>query len=194
MGGANAVILPHRRTKASMSATNYLMRLLPASIFAIIPPSVLLAENNAPATATDTLKPSPRLSPEVVVRWQMNALSVPGPVDARIERCYRFASPENRKHTGPTKRFAAMIQAPKYAVLLDAKHFLVGQATVNGREAHLLLSVVDPQGNLSLFRCFLSKQTAAPYTDCWMTDAVMRVDEVNAPPNRRPPAQATPTI
>src|SRR5262245_38378165 len=170
------------------------MRLLLACAFVIIASGVKLTADETPRAAADTMKPAPRLSPEDVVRWQMNALSAPGSIDARIERCYRFASPANRTHTGPIKRFSAMVRAPKYAVLLDAKHFLIGRPMVNGREAHLLLTVVDAQGNLSLFRCFLSKQTAAPYVDCWMTDAVLRVGEANAPQNPPPAAQPTPTI
>ena len=170
------------------------MRMLLACVFAMNAASASLAANDAPLAADAQPAPSPKLSPEDVVRLQLSALSAPGPIETRVDRCYLFASPENRTHTGPIKRFAAMIQAPKYAVLLDAKHFLVGRATVNGREAHLLLTVVDPKGNLSLFRCFLSKQTAAPYADCWMTDAVLRVGEVNPPPNPKPPAQPTPTI
>jgi hypothetical protein len=92
-------------------------------------------------------------------------------------------------------RFGEMIRQPKYAVLLDAKHFLVGRASVNGRQAHLLLTVVDSQGNLSLFRCLLSKQTLATYIDCWMTDAVVRIGDVDGSktPNQ-PLAASSPTI
>ena len=153
----------------------------------------LLAQD--PVQPAAVVQPSPKLSPEDVVRAQITALSAAGPIPSRIERCYRFASPANRTHTGPIQRFAALIQSPSYVVLLDAKHFQVGRAKVNGREAHLLVTVIDANGNLCLFRCFLSKQTAAPYTDCWMTDAVIRIGEVNPPQNPpRPPAQQTASI
>ena len=170
----------------------------PAAHFAAIAIFVLALaaplHSQAPAPPAADGQPSPKLSPEDVVELQMNALSAPGPVQSRIDRCYRFASPANRQHTGPENRFAQMIQAPKYSVLLDAKHFLVGRATLNGRQAHLLLTVVNSKGNLSLFRCLLSKQTAAPYADCWMTDAVIRIGEVDpAKIPQNPPPQA-PTI
>jgi hypothetical protein len=140
-------------------------------------------------------KPSPKLTPEDVIRLQINALSAEGPIKTRIQRCYEFASPANRLNTGPVKRFGEMIRQPKYAVLLDAKHFLVGRASVNGRQAHLLLTVVDSQGNLCLFRCLLSKQTRATYIDCWMTDAVVRIGDVDSgkTPNQ-PLASSSPTI
>jgi len=140
-------------------------------------------------------KPNPQLTPEDVIMLQVKELSAQGPLKARIQRCYEFASPANRLNTGPVDRFAEMIQLPKYAVLLDAKHFLVGRASISGRQAHLLLTVVDAQGNLCLFRCLLSKQTRANYVDCWMTDAVVRIGEADrtaTPPE--PLAATSPTI
>jgi hypothetical protein len=157
-----------------------------AWLSALILSGKLLAED-APAAPRADPQPTPTLLPEDVISLQMKALSGPGPVEGRVARCYNLASPANRMHTGPLTRFATMIQAPKYSVLLQARHFLVGRAVQNGREAHLLLTVVDGNGNLSLFRCFLSKQTAAPYADCWMTDGVIRVGEVNPQPNPPPP-------
>lgn len=105
----------------------------------------------------------------------MQALSDNGPVDMRIQRCYVFASPANRIHTGPLQRFAKMVQAPEYRPLLNAKHFLVGRATERDGEAHLLVTTVDDTGHLTLFRFFLSKQKDSPFKNCWMTDAVILV-------------------
>jgi hypothetical protein len=140
-------------------------------------------------------KPSPELTPEDVIRLQVKELSANGPLKTRIERCYEFASPANRLNTGPIDRFSEMIQKPNYAVLLDAKHFLVGRASVNGRQAHLLLTVVDAKGNLCLFRCLLSKQTLAGYIDCWMTDAVVRIGDADRPAKPlQPLAASTSTI
>lgn len=123
--------------------------------------------------------PSPRFSPEEVIGFQIRALSEEGDIQARIEGCYRFASPANREFTGPHDRFARMVQSPPYSALLNAKQFLVGRASRRNGEAHLLLTVVDRDGKLSLFRCFLSKQTNDEYADCWMTDAVVPVGVAN---------------
>jgi hypothetical protein len=170
---------------------------LVAVIQFLIPAQLVLAQAQAPAPAAVPPKapaqPSPQLSPEDVIRLQIRALSAKGALKSRIDNCYRFASPANRDHTGPIVRFQQMIESPKYRALLDARHFLVGRATQNGREAHLLLTVVDRAGQLALFRCFLSKQTAAPYADCWMTDAVVRIGEA-APGGPAPPARPSPTI
>lgn len=137
-------------------------------------------------------KPSPQLTSEGVVQWQVRELSAEGEVADRIERCYRFASPDNRAYTGPLSRFKKMLQAPPYDVLLDAKHFLVGRATCEKNQAHVLLSVVNKKNELTLFRCFLSKQTTPEYKDCWMTDAVVPIGSAQKP---APPARsAEPSI
>lgn len=160
---------------------------------------MILAATPPPARAesppADDVQPSPQLAPEDVISRQVAALSTAGQMPSRIERCYRFASPANRVHTGPMQRFENMIRSPSYSPLLEARRFLVGRAVKNGREAHLLLTVVDSQGRLSLFRCFLSKQSDAPYAECWMTDAVLRAREVAPPQGPPPPAQPlTPSI
>jgi hypothetical protein len=141
--------------------------------FAIDAASQPAGGKNRPAIAE---APSPELSPQDVIRFQVSALSGAGDVADRIQRCYRFASPANRRHTGPIENFENMIQSPEYGALLDARRFLVGRAHVEAPDlVHLLVTVVDDGGNLTCYRCFLTKQSATPYRDCWMTDAVVRV-------------------
>jgi hypothetical protein len=136
-------------------------------------------------------KPSPQLSPEDVIRLQIEELSAAGDVAGRIARCYRFASPENKKYTGPITRFSMMIKVPPYDALLDARRFLVGRAAIEGNQAHLLLTVVNDKNELAIFRCFLSKQTAVEFKDCWMTDAVLPVGGPKQPAvPARPPAES----
>src|SRR4051812_14016002 len=53
---------------------------------------------NPSLEADAVVAPSPKFTPEDVVQKQMQTLSAAGPVAARIERCYRFASPANRDH------------------------------------------------------------------------------------------------
>jgi hypothetical protein len=127
------------------------------------------------------LKPSPQLSPQQVVEFQLRSLSGTGELQSRIELCYRFASPGNRFYTGPPKVFAEMIQSAPYASLLDAQHFLIGRPVVENNEAYVLVTLVDRNGELRMFRWFLSKQTNVQYDGCWMTDAVVAVGEVKRP-------------
>jgi hypothetical protein len=143
--------------------------------------SVCQANDEAPAKDPADQKasadsPSPELSPEDVIRFQVGALSGKGDRSQRIKRCYRFASPANRQNTGPIEKFERMIRSPEYAALLDARRFLVGRAHVESPElVHLLVTLVDGDGNLTCYRCFLTKQSEPPYRNCWMTDAVVRV-------------------
>jgi hypothetical protein len=137
--------------------------------------------------------PSPRFSPEEVIALQIGALSSEGDVKARIQRCFRFASPANRAYTGPLDRFVRMVQSPSYSSLLYAKQFLVGRASRDNQEAQLLLTVVDGDGKLHLFRCFLSKQIGGEFADCWMTDAVVPVGVAN-PLDQLREARSSPSI
>ncbi len=115
------------------------------------------------------------------MRLQHSALSANAPIPKRIESCYRFASPANRDHTGPIERFARLFDSPDYRVMLEAQRFLVGKAIRNGKEAYLLVTMVDARGELALFRFFLTKESKPPYADCWMTDSVVRL-QLPAPP------------
>ena len=67
--------------------------------------------------AGDAPVPKPELTPEQVVEIQVEALrknDVPTP-DAGIATTFRFASPGNRKVTGPLERFAPIVKAPATA-------------------------------------------------------------------------------
>jgi len=152
------------------------------------------AADLSPVAPEPIAEPSAELSPEDVVQKQMHALSGSGPVLSRIDRCYRFASPANRSHTGPLERFATMVQSPDYQAVLNAKHFLVGHATQQNNEAHVLVTTVDPAGELTLFRFFLSKQTKAPHAGCWMTDAVIRVGTLKPVEEAKKRPGESPTI
>jgi hypothetical protein len=119
--------------------------------------------------------PAPELSPEDVARFQLAALSADAAVPERIAACYRFASPDNRDHTGPIDKFAKLFDLPSYRVMLSARRYLVGKAIRDKDEAYLLVTMVDDRGELAMFRFFLSKQNKAPYAGCWMTDSVIRL-------------------
>jgi hypothetical protein len=64
-------------------------------------------------------KPSPELLPEDVVKIQLNALKHNDEKNHGIAIAYRFASPENRLHTGPLERFIRMLHNPLYAPMLN---------------------------------------------------------------------------
>lgn len=120
--------------------------------------------------------PSPSLTPEQVVRIQLDALrdnDRPTP-NAGITVAYRFASPGNRAFTGPLPRFARLVNSPEYRVLLNHRSAYMGRIDLEGTRAHTRVALVGGDGEAAAFRWELSQQTAGPCTGCWMTDGVVR--------------------
>jgi len=129
----------------------------------------------APAPSDDP-QPSPDLSPEEVVRLQVEALQhndEPHP-DAGIEAAFRFASPENKRATGPLDRFTAMVKGPAYGTMLGFERAEYGEMRVDGDEAAQRVILVQPDGRRVSYVFGLSKQSGGGYDGCWMTDSVVR--------------------
>jgi hypothetical protein len=130
--------------------------------------------------------PSWRLTPDDVVRLQLDSLQAFRDNDAALIQCFVLASPLNRAATGPLPRFAAMVRNPHYLALVDYESVLVGKAVVRGDHATVLVTVIDALHRPSLYRFFLSKQSGIAYRGCWMTDAVV-TDKASIPPPEPPP-------
>ncbi|GIT70838.1 MAG: hypothetical protein Ct9H300mP28_06520 [Pseudomonadota bacterium] len=58
--------------------------------------------------------PEPELKPNDVVRLQLLAMQQNDDSDFGIEVTFRFASPANKKQTGPLKRFIRLVRNPSY--------------------------------------------------------------------------------
>jgi hypothetical protein len=131
----------------------------------------LLAANPMPAEPADLLGPSETRSPKQVVEIQMQALAEYRNNRVAIHQVFAHASPTNRAVTGPLQRFEQMILLPRYRDLTTSKHFMIGQAVQYGKDATVLVTTIDEQGDMSVFRFFLSLQSET-YPGCWMTDGV----------------------
>ncbi|MEL6445437.1 MAG: DUF4864 domain-containing protein [Bacteroidota bacterium] len=141
-----------------------------------------LAAASDPADADP--QPSPDLSPEDVIRLQVEALQrndEPYP-DAGIAAAFRFASPANKSATGPLERFSAMVKGPVYGAMLGFERAEYGTMRVQGDRAAQRVTLVQADGQRVSYVFGLSKQTSGTYEGCWMTDAVMR-DEAPARAN-----------
>jgi hypothetical protein len=129
---------------------------------------------------SDEPQPSPDLSPEEVVRLQVEALQhndEPHP-DAGIEAAFRFASPENKRATGPLDRFTEMVKGPVYGAMLGFERAEYGEMRVEGDQAAQRITLVQPDGQRVSYVFGLSKQSGGEYDGCWMTDSVMRETEM----------------
>ena len=144
--------------------------------------SIALAVGNAPAlareSAADTpeplgeaLVPDPALSPAEVIRIQLEALRHNDEQDRGIAVAFRFASPANRAHTGPLARFIPMIKHGPYALMLDFRDATYGPVEAVADRARQRVTLTGARETMTYW-FYLSRQSEAPYADCWMTDAV----------------------
>lgn len=133
-----------------------------------------LAQQHGPAGTdplSDSLVPNPGLSPGDVIRIQLEALRNNDGQDRGITVAFRFASPANRVNTGPLSRFIAMIEHGPYALMLDFHHADYGPVETASDQARQRVTLTGARASTTYW-FFLSRQSEAPYEDCWMTDAV----------------------
>lgn len=122
---------------------------------------------------TTSLVPSPDLSPDQVVKIQLEALKNNNRTDDGIEIVFRFASPANKRNTGPLTRFTQMIKTPTYRPMLNHLRAELDPIEITGDVARQRVTLIDATGNEIVYVFFLSKQTEGPCVGCWMTDAVI---------------------
>lgn len=138
----------------------------------------------ATAPAADLfLEPDAKYSPDEVVEIQLAALAendTPA-ADDGIRATFKFASPANRRITGPVERFVRMVKNPLYLPLLNHATSEVRKLETTAAVAQRHVLVTDAEGNRATFLWVLSKQPDGPYKDCWMTDAVQRIEDVGQP-------------
>lgn len=118
-----------------------------------------------------SLVPSPALSPDEVVEIQVEALRHNDARDRGIEVAFRFASPENKRNTGPLPRFIEMIKNGPYSLMLHVKQVAYEPIEVAGNQARQRVILFGETTSMS-YVFYLSRQEREPYVDCWMTDRV----------------------
>jgi len=148
------------------------------SLLVINGPTDLIAQPTMLTESDSIPAPSPELSPREVVQLQVEALGTNDEpfAEAGIAAAFNFASPANKRATGPLARFRTLFDTAAYGPMIDHAGATYSQVQVEGSTAQMgvILSTEDGGQVGYLFR--LSKQTAPPHEACWMTDAVMRVE------------------
>ncbi len=127
--------------------------------------------------------PSPKLTPREVVEAQLAALrsnDEPSPDDG-IRTAFRFASPENKRSTGPVERFIEMVRNPLYAPLLNHRTAVVSDTTQKGDLARIKVTLIAADGQEAAFVWILARVTTDECAGCWMTSTVMRVEAKDSP-------------
>lgn len=125
----------------------------------------------------ESIAPSPEFSPARVVAVQLAALRRNDAEDRGIAVAFRFASPANKRSTGPLPRFASMIRNGPYRLMLEYRRAIFDPVSVEDGRARQRVVLLGTRQTMS-YVFYLSRQTDGPCRDCWMTDAVtaQRVD------------------
>lgn len=134
-----------------------------------------------PTGPTTRPSPTPELKPEQVVRIVVEALAKNSADDDGIRMTWEFASPGNKKVTGPLERFAPMVKGPAYLPMLHSASADYQPITVIGDQAEQLVMLTDADGQKAYYVFRLSRQPDGPLKDCWMTDGVFRVQPLDKP-------------
>ena len=117
--------------------------------------------------------PEPELKPNDVVRLQLLAMQQNDDSDFGIEVTFRFASPANKKQTGPLKRFIRLVRNPSYRPLLNHINATFLELTVEEDFAVQDVIITTSNGKRIGYRFRLSIQKGPLYPECWMTDSVI---------------------
>ena len=90
-----------------------------------------------------------------------------------IEVTFRFASPANKKQTGPLKRFVRLVRNPSYLPLLNHINATFLELTLEEDLAIQDVIITTSKGKRIGYRFRLSIQKDPLYKGCWMTDSVI---------------------
>ncbi len=125
-------------------------------------------------------EPDPSLAPQDVVSIQIEALgNNDAPYkDRGLEVTFNFASPANKRMTGPLARFKVMVRNPAYGPMIDHRGAKFENLVVEDDSARIDVILKSQEGVYLGYRFFLSRQHGNAYEGSWMTDAVVPFDIV----------------
>ena len=128
--------------------------------------------------------PTPGLGPGDVVQAQLDALEHnddPVP-DAGVKTAYNFASPANRRATGPFDRFRRMVHNRRYRPMVDFDDAVAGpvEHDTDGEVAVQRVTITGTGGRTMTYVFRLSPGDDE-YEGCWLTDAVTAERDLASP-------------
>src|SRR5262245_17073737 len=147
------------------------MGLSSCSSFALQAPEIQ-DEAQVEHVALPQFEPNPDLSPEEVVKIQVEALQNNDDLDRGIEITFKFASPANKQMTGPLYRFKQLVKDPVYRPMLNHKLAEYGPMQITDGVAAQRVTIIESNGQATVYLFALSKQSGPSCEGCWMTDSV----------------------
>lgn len=123
----------------------------------------------------DLPTPDPSYGPGEVVALQLDALATnDDPFEnAGIGVAYNFASPANRRTTGPFERFVQMVRGPQYAPMVDHVQATRGPIEQDGVSAQQRVTLTGPDRRTVTYAFGLSNERSGELDGCWLTDRVL---------------------
>jgi hypothetical protein len=114
--------------------------------------------------------PNPSLTAQDVVEMQILSLGASAENNEGVHKCFEYASPDNKAHTGPAERFGAMIRQG-YGIMMRWHSYTINeQLVMHHDELHRVYKVAfQCEDEQQSFFWSVSKQEDS----CWMTDSVM---------------------
>lgn len=130
------------------------------------------------AYAEPAAEPSPELSPEQVVRIQLEALADNDDPsqDAGIEQVWAFAHPNNREMTGPLERFTRMIKGRNYRTLINHRSYALQRVALTDAVAVYAVRVLAADGSFYGFSWHL-RTAEISAGEVWMTTIVSPAED-----------------
>ncbi|ELZ44242.1 hypothetical protein C464_15455 [Halorubrum coriense DSM 10284] len=121
-------------------------------------------------------EPDPAYDAEEVVALQLEALAANDDPfeDAGIGVAYNFASPANRRATGPFDRFRRMVNNPRYAPMIDHVEAVTGPVEREADSAAQRVTLTGSDGRTVTYAFELSRRRRGELDGCWLTDSVVR--------------------
>jgi len=126
---------------------------------------------------TDLPTPDESYDPDDAVALQLDALATNDDPyeDAGVTTAYNFASPANRRKTGPLDRFVEMVHSRQYRPMIDYEEAVRGPVERNGNYAEQRVTITGPAGRTVTYEFGLSLQSVGEFYGCWQTDRVVVV-------------------
>ena len=138
----------------------------------------MAAASIAPPEAPAHL-PAPGLQhePEDVVRIVIEALASNDEpfTDAGIATTFAFASPANRRNTGPLERFTRMVKGPVFGIMVDHREHQFSEIVQTGNRAYQMVMIRGAGDEQVIFAFRLGRQQGGEFDGMWMTEAVWPV-------------------
>ncbi len=129
----------------------------------------------------DGPKPSTNLSPEQVVRFQIEAYEqndLPEK-DAGVKVAFRFTSDVHRKVYGSVEEYTQMLQRPAFKAMFQHDLVVFGEVEIRGHRAMQAVVLITEDGESAGYVFMLSRQKGGPNDGCWLTDGVIPISEEN---------------